>query len=239
MPEPAAAPPARAQPSPRLKLIAGYVLLAVGFFVAGFLLLPMLEGGNDPALSLERVRLPRPEPVAEFSLDDVGAKVNSQAYTRERLLNQWTLMYFGYTHCPDVCRPTVAVLAEVARQIRAAPQWTAGPKSTRLETVFVSVDPSRDTPAVIRGFLAAVGDDIIGLRGSEKQIANLARQLGILHSPRSPDPQGGYLIDHPATILLIDPNAHLRAGYSMPRDAARIAADVTEIVADYQAARKG
>jgi protein SCO1/2 len=212
--------------------MTGYGLLALGFFVAGFALLPMLVDNNEPAVSLERTRLPRPEPVGEFSLEDVSGNVNARLYTRARLLNQWTLMYFGYTSCPDVCRPSLAVLAEVARRLGAE-------NSTRFESIFVSIDPRRDTAALMRGFLAAAGDGIIGLRGSEKQIANLARQLGILHLPRASDPQGGYLVDHPATILLIDPSAELRAGFTMPRDPARITEQIMEIVAEYDAAQKG
>lgn len=237
--EPTPAPAARARSSPGLKSLAGYVLLALGFFVAGFLLLPVLESDDETALDLQRVRLPRPEPVGAFSLDNVSANVNSPTYTRERLLNQWTLMYFGYTSCPDVCRPTLAVLAEVARRLRAAPESMATPKPLQVETVFVSIDPARDTPAAMREFLAAAGDGIVGLRGSEKQIANLARQVGILHSARSHDAQGGYLVDHPATILLIDPSAHLRAGFAMPRDAAQIAEQMSLIVADFEAAQEG
>jgi len=220
-------------------LVTGYVLLGLCFFAAGFLLLPLLEDGNGPATSLERVKLPRPQLVGEFSLNDVAANVNSGAYTRERLLNQWTLVLFGYTHCPDVCRPTLAVLAEVARRLRAAPQWTARLESTRLELVFVTVDPSRDTAAVLRDFVAGAGADVVGLRGSEKQIANFARQLGIMHLRGPADPQGGYLVDHPATILLIDPSARLRAGFSMPRDAARIVELASEIAADLESEQEG
>jgi hypothetical protein len=106
--------------------VTGYVLLALGFFVAGFLLLPLLEGEDGPALDLERAKLPRPVPVNAFVLDVVGENADPSAYTRERLLGRWTLMYFGYTQCPDVCRPTLAVLAEVARRLRAAMDRQAG-----------------------------------------------------------------------------------------------------------------
>jgi len=219
--------------------VTGYVLLALGFFVAGFLLLPLLEGEDAPALDLERAKLPRPVPVNAFVLDVVGENADPSAYTRERLLGQWTLMYFGYTQCPDVCRPTLAVLVEVARRLRSAPQWTARLASAKLALVFVTVDPSRDSAAVLRNFLATSDAGIIGLRGSEKQIAHLAQQVGIMHLPGPADPQGRYLIDHPATILLIDPGARLRAGFSMPRDAARITELASEIATEFEAEQRG
>ena len=234
MPKPAVTPAPATQSRRPYTLVAGYVLLALGFFVAGFLLLPLLEEDNRPAVSLERIKLPRPQPVKDFSLDAIDGNVNSGAYTRERLLNQWTLMYFGYTHCPDVCQPTLAVMAEIARRLRAAPHWTA-----RLELVFVSVDPSRDTPAVLRDYLGAADANVVGLLGSEKQIANLAQQVGIMYLAGPANQQGGYLIDHPATILLIDPSAELRAGFAFPRDAARVAEVVSEIAEEFEAEQEG
>jgi len=217
--------------------VAGYALLALGFFAAGFLLLPLPEDGSITGIDLERVKLPQPVPVGEFLLTDIDGNVNSGAYTRDRLLNQWTLMYFGYTHCPDVCSPTLAVLAEVARRLRAAPQWAERLASTKLELVFVTVDPSRDTPAVLRDFLAATNTNIVALRGTEKQIAGLAQQVGIMHLPGPADSEGRYLIDHPATILLVDPGAHLRAGFSMPRDVARVTELMSEIADEFDAER--
>jgi protein SCO1/2 len=234
LPKPTVAPAARIRTGRPYALVSGYVLLALGFFVAGFLLLPLLKDDNRPAVSLERIKLPRPEPVKDFSLDDVDENVSFGAYTRERLLNQWTLMYFGYTHCPDVCRPTLAVMVEVARRLRAAPHWSA-----RLELVFVSVDPSRDTATVLRDYLRAADAGVVGLRGSEKQIANLAQQLGIMYLAGPADQHGDYLIDHPATILLIDPGAKLRAGFSLPRDATRVAELVSEIAQEFETGQEG
>jgi protein SCO1/2 len=233
--EPAAAHPVQPLTSRRVARVAGYVLLALCFFAAGFMLAPLPEDRDLPAVSLDRVKLPRPVPVKEFALDVVDGNVKSGAYTRERLLNQWTLMYFGYTNCPDVCRPTLAVLAEVGRRLRAAPQWTARLASSKLELVFVTVDPSRDTAAAVRDFLAATDAGIVGLRGSEGQIANLAQQLGIMSLPEPADPQGRYLIDHPATILFIGPGARLRAGFSMPRDADQVTELVSEIATQFEA----
>jgi protein SCO1/2 len=233
MGEPALTPGAGAQLCQRPLLAIGYVLLALGFFAAGFLFMPEFEAGNAPALNLERTKLPRPQPIGAFTLDDIGGSGQSAIYTRERLLGQWTLMYLGYTHCPDVCRPSLAVMAEVARRLRTSGPWLTG--GARLEAVFVSLDPARDTPDALRAYLAAAGGAITGVRGKEKQTANLAQQLGILHFPRPADDQGAYLVDHPATILLIDPGAQLRGGFTAPWDTDGITALSTAIAADYRA----
>ena len=214
-----------------LRLAGGYAVLILGFFAAGFLLAPSPDVEERPSIGLQRSKLPRPQPVVDFTLEDLAA---SEAYTRERLLNRWTLMYFGYSHCPDVCRPTLEVLGEVARALRAAPHWT-----TRLELVFVSVDPARDTAAALRAYLSRSDADFVGLRGSEKQIAALAQQLGLMHALGDADEGGDYLVDHPATILLIDPAAYLRAGFSLPHDPGGIVEQVLDIEHEFTAERAG
>lgn len=237
MPESVLLSPLKARARRRLLLTGGYGLLALGFFLAGFLLPSMFAGERAPASGLERARLPRPVPVGAFSLHEIGARAGAAPYTRERLLNQWTLMYFGYSHCPDMCRPAVTVLAELARALGAGSRPAAG--TARPQLVFVTIDPARDTPAALDAFLAAAGTPIHGLRGSAQQIAGLARQLGILYAARPADGQGAYLVDHPPVILLIDPRAQLRAGFSMPREAARIAALIGAIKTDYDAEKNG
>jgi protein SCO1/2 len=210
----------------RLLTAGAYLVLVLGCFLAGYLLVPGLQVGSAPPASTiaQRVELPRPLPVPDFSLEDVDAPDGAGTYTRDRLLGQWTLMYFGYSHCPDVCRPTLQVIAQVARAVRANADWTA-----EIEPVFISVDPARDSAAALRDYLSRVPVDLTGLRGSERQVAALAGQLGLLHARRDADAAGDYLVDHPATILLIDPAAQLRAGFTLPHDPAHIAGHVRRI----------
>jgi protein SCO1/2 len=215
-------------------MAGAYLALVLGFFLVGFLLAPGPDVAQGPQASLERTKLPRPQPIGEFTLEDIDAKEGAGAYTRDRLLNQWTLMYFGYSHCPDVCRPSLEILAEVARGLRAAPHWT-----TPLEVVFVTVDPARDTPGVLRAYLSRSGVALVGVRGTEKQTAALARQLGLLHVQGDADEAGDYLVDHPATILLIDPAAYLRAGFSLPHDPERIVEQALQVENEFAVGRAG
>ena len=214
-------------------LAAGaYLALILGCFLAGFLLVPRPAVDPAPSTDLERIELPSPQPVGDFALEEVDPR--NGPYTRDRLVGQWTLMYFGYSHCPDVCRPTLEVLADVARGLRAAPGWTA-----ELELVFVTVDPARDTPEVLRAYLSRTTADLVGLRGSEHQIAALAAELGLMHAPGDADDSGNYLVDHPATILLIDPDARLRAGFPLPHDPGKMVERVLVIEAAFASGRAG
>jgi len=224
------APLHRVRGNQRLRTALAYSALVLACFLAGYLLVPApaRDAAQAARVSVERVRLPRPQPLADFTLEDIDHP--GDPYTRARLLGQWTLVYLGYSHCPDVCRPTLGVLAEVARSLRDNPRW-----KTRLGLVFVTVDPVRDTAAVLRDYLAGTDANLSGLRGSEARIAGLAHQLGIMHIPGDADDAGGYLVEHPATILLIDPAAALRAGFPLPHDPARIAEHIVDIEREFAA----
>jgi protein SCO1 len=228
------------QARPLAALVGGYALLALGFFVTGFLLRPMLAGDPPPQPSLERIRLPQPVPVPAFSLEEAAAGSGAAPYTRERLLNRWTLMYFGYAHCPDGCPAYLAVMAELAHSLDAAARPSPSAASTQLtQLVFVSIDPARDTPAALVTFLSAIDAGIVGLRGSESRVAALAGALGMLYARRPGGAGGGYLMDHPAMILLIDPSARLRAGFGMPGEVVGMAAQITAIMSEYDAGIDG
>jgi protein SCO1/2 len=104
-------------------------------------------------------------------------------------------IFFGFTHCPDVCPTTLARLVKLRRQLGA------GPEPFRI--VFVSVDPERDGPAEIRNYLSLFPEPIVGLTGTQARIDHAKRQFGIF-SQKVPDQAGGYTVDHTATVLLFD-----------------------------------
>lgn len=218
----------RSTPGARLGTAAAYGLVVILCFLTGYLLLPSPEPEIGRRADLERIRLPKPVPVGDFSLMEIGS---GGVYGRERLLGQWTLMYFGYSHCPDVCRPTLALLADLRRAMETWPGW-----SDRLETVFVTIDPARDSPQVLRGYLPG---GVLGLTGSEREIARLTTQLGIMHLRSEPDAEGRYRVDHPATILVIDPSAHLRAGFPFPHDGVALRDQLARIARDFHAPGDG
>lgn len=212
---------ARAGVGRRVRTLAAYLLLAAACFAAGFALAPAPEDPIDTRWPSERIRLPKPVLLGEFSLRVAGGE--ARAFTRENLVGRWTLMYFGYSHCPDVCRPTLEMLSHTARTLAARHP------ELHVQHVFVGVDPPRDTPARLRDYASRVDAGIVALHGNETEIAGLARQAGILYARRRIDESGSYVVDHPATILLIDPSARLRAGFPPPHDAARIVKEIVEL----------
>ena len=122
---------------------------------------------------------------------------DGQTFSSTRLAGKPYAIFFGFTHCPDVCPTTLARLVKLRRQL------DAGKEPFRI--VFVSVDPDRDGPAQVRDYLSLFPDPIIGLTGTQARVDHAKRQFGIF-SQKVPDKAGGYTVDHSATVLLFDRN---------------------------------
>jgi len=149
-----------------------------------------------------------------------------QPFTLERLKGRWTLLFFGYTHCPDVCPVTLSVLKNALALMAGA-----GPDAEPPQVVFVSVDPARDTLDHLAAYVSHFSPQFLGVTGAEPDLKALARQLGILYILGEPDAGGDYLVDHTAAVFLVDPRGHLVALFQAPHDAATIAGSVPEIQA--------
>ncbi|HUC51166.1 MAG TPA: SCO family protein [Xanthobacteraceae bacterium] len=128
-----------------------------------------------------------------FSLvDDTGTPV-----TERTLAGKPSVMYFGYTFCPDVCPTT---LLDMSRWIKAL-----GPDADKLNYVFVTVDPERDTQKLMHAYLSSFDKHIRGLTGTPDQIAKIAREYRVYYK-KVPTDDGGYLMDHSAMVYLMGPD---------------------------------
>ena len=154
--------------------------------------------------------------VNDFELMDANGEVITQAV----LDDQWSLMFFGYTHCPDVCPITLQILKNMVAKLESQGQQAP-------QIIFVTVDPKRDTAEVMNQYIAYFNEDFIGITGEQNQIHDMTTQLGIVASftANKEDPDN-YIVDHSASLLLVDPQRRLRAKVSPPLD-------VDNIIADY------
>jgi protein SCO1/2 len=114
-------------------------------------------------------------------------------------------LFFGFTHCPDVCPTTLARLAKLRRQL--------GKGDDALSIIFISVDPERDTPAEIANYLQLFDTPVIGLTGTPAQVEQVKKQYGIF-SQKVEQPAGGYSVDHTASVILLDRNGQFAATLS-------------------------
>jgi protein SCO1/2 len=198
---------------PAFFLLAAAAILAA---VAGAILARATLDRPAPALALQYgTPLVPAAPLPEFSL----VADNGAPFTRADLEGQWTLMFFGFTHCPAVCPGTMTLLADVRKRLGDLPAG-AQPR-----VVLVSVDPERDTPEVMGDYVRAFDPSFRGVTGSVEAIDAFAARMGIAHRKV---PMGGedYMIDHTAVVVLIDPEVRRTAIFSPPLEAQAIASDL-------------
>jgi protein SCO1 len=135
---------------------------------------------------------------APFALTDQdGRAVTDRSYA-----GQYRVMYFGYTFCPDIC-PTD--MANLARGLKAFGKADAA-EAKRVTLIMISVDPARDTPAVLKSFTSAFGTGIVSLTGSAKAIEDTAKAYGIAFSIPPGQASDAYLVDHSRVAYLMDPD---------------------------------
>jgi protein SCO1/2 len=158
--------------------------------------------------------LAEPRPLADFALVDHRGRGLSLRDFEDR----WTLVFTGFTHCPDLCPTTLTLLAQVRSQL---PQQS-------LQVVFLSVDPERDGPARIADYLAHFGPGLVGATGTRAQVEAFTAQLG-LAQVRNPGPDGAYTVDHSAALVLVDPEARVAGYFRPPHEREALAADLSAL----------
>ncbi|HUT42328.1 MAG TPA: SCO family protein [Gammaproteobacteria bacterium] len=179
----------------------------------------MLPGKAVPP-ELQGVLRPEPVPLQAFELVDQYR----QPFDLERLKGKWSLVFFGYTSCPDICPTTLSILNGVVKKMQADPQGPAG-----MQVVFVTVDPRRDTPDVIDNYLKYFNETFQGVTGAQQDIDSLARQFGAGYVNEPESAVGQYLVSHTSSIFLVDPRGRLLAAFSPPHDSNTIADQFRQI----------
>ncbi|MFQ6022131.1 MAG: SCO family protein [Acidiferrobacterales bacterium] len=157
------------------------------------------------------------QPLPDFQLQDQDRRPFTQAQFRGR----WTLVFFGYTHCPDICPLTLTEVKGLYKRLAETPYQ----KDTQI--VFVSVDPKRDTPEFLKRYVQHFHSSFMGVTGSQEQLNRLTRALGIVYRYRGEGDD--YLVDHSSSMLLVDPEVRLYATFSAPHEAKVLAHDYIAI----------
>lgn len=143
-------------------------------------------------------------------------------FSTAELVGTFSLMFFGFTNCPDICPITLQTLANVEAELRAK-----GLDAPRI--VFVSVDPDRDTPAQIERYLGNFSANFVGITGSQQALQPLLAALGVTVERHQHPGEEAYNVIHNSTVYLIGPRAEWLAIFSAPHDATVIATDYLRI----------
>jgi len=156
---------------------------------------------------------PEPKPLTAFALTDHENRV----FDLSRLKGKWSFLFFGYTHCPDVCPTTLATLARAHENMAKS---TVGSKD--LQFVFISVDPDRDTVGKLKEYVTYFDTTFLGVSGDKVQLSNLAAQLGAAFQVATAPGVEDYPVYHSAAVFLVDPQVRLHAVFAAPLDAESI-----------------
>jgi protein SCO1/2 len=155
-------------------------------------------GGSPPRPSFKAVDITGAEYARELSLPDADGKTRTLADFKGKV----TLVFFGYTQCPDVCPTTLAELAAVKREL--------GKDGERVQGVFVSVDPQRDTPQILKAYMASFDPGFVALRGTPEQVKETARQFKVFYAQVPGKTEGSYTVDHTAGTYVFDAQGKVR-----------------------------
>jgi protein SCO1/2 len=146
---------------------------------------------------------------------------DGRTVTDRDLKGKWLLVYFGYTHCPDACPTALSDMAEALDQL--------GAKADRVQPVFVSIDPERDTPAVLKDYLASFEPVVLGLTGDKDQVARAAKAYRVYYA-KSGDVTADYAMDHSSIIYVMDPDGRYIANFTHETPPERIAQRLQQLI---------
>jgi protein SCO1/2 len=150
-----------------------------------------------------------PRRFSDFTLTDQYG----EPFTQERLQGHWSLLFFGYTFCPDICPITMATLRQFEQLLAEQDSEAAA----RVQVAMISVDPERDTLEKLGEYVGFFGDDYIGATGEYIDIFNFARQLNVAFGYQAQS-DGSYLVNHSGQVVLINPAGHFHGFFKVPQN---------------------
>ncbi len=176
-----------------------------------------VEDSSGSALQ-SGTRLPNPRPIPEFDL--VSAQKDS--FTNAALKGQWSVVFVGFTHCPDICPNTLSLLKTVrARQLE---------QQKELQVVFLSVDPERDSPEAIANYVNYFGDGFVGATGPVKDLEALGQAMGYVFLKAPSDDPDNYSVDHSAALIVTNPQGQVAAYFTPPLRADALVEDFGRMI---------
>ncbi len=197
--------PAKSSRSP---LIYGIIGLVIAVLILGTGAFVWLSGGGSASLV-----------GGPFALEDGNGKQVTDADFR----GKYMLVYFGYTFCPDVCPTTLNEVADALDHL--------GAKASNLQPIFITVDPKRDTPAVVKQYTAAFSPKLIGLTGTPEQIANVAKAYRVYYAEhRTGSGPDDYSMDHSSILYLMGPDGKFIAPVRADESGKDMAEDISKLM---------
>ncbi|MFL0803914.1 MAG: SCO family protein [Agarilytica sp.] len=164
-----------------------------------------------------------PRIIKDFALlDQKGAP-----FTLDNLKGKWSLIYFGFTHCPDICPTTLAKLAQLEKVLEPE-------VGEQTQMILVSLDPARDTVDVLSDYMAYFSPEFVGVTGEFMTIMSLTRNVNVAFNKVVLGKDEGYTIDHTGHLVLVNPNGHYHGIFKPPFELATLKLTLQSIVLQYE-----
>jgi len=210
-----------------------FIIAAVGAGLAGIWMGKNTTDETSVSIKPDTIQgaiYPKAKFIKEFTL----INHRSEKVTKENFRNQWSLIFVGYTHCPDICPTTMTVMNQVSEFM--SKQEIQPPK-----IVFLSIDPERDTADILNSYVAYFNKDFIGLGGALTEVAQFSQQLNAVFR-KAPGLSGeitdkDYLMDHSSALMLINPDGNLQSILTAPHTPANVIESIIKSQAYFQKIR--
>lgn len=180
--------------------VVAAVAATAGLVVANYVLKPDQLAGTQLSSG---TLLPQPRPIPGFTL--TGA--DGQPFTKAALEGHWSVIFVGFTHCPDICPNTLGLLKNLRRELDT--------QGRPLQVVFLSVDPERDTPEVLARYVSYFDPSFLGVTGATAELDKLGAATGFVYMKSPGATPDAYTVDHSSALILVNPQAQV-AGYFTP-----------------------
>ena len=194
--------------------------LIAGLLGSGLLALAGCDKPAElPGAKFKGVDITGAEYAQALNLPDANGKARSLADFKGKV----AVVFFGYVQCPDVCPTTLAELAAVKKAL--------GPDGDKVQGIFVTVDPERDTPELLQAYMASFGTDFVALHGTPEQTRQVAKDFKVFSSKVPGKTEGSYTVDHTAGSYLFDPQGRVRVFTRYGTGAEALTADLKVLLA--------
>lgn len=177
----------------------------------------MVVGALNEPVTYHGTHLAPPMPAAPFALQSADGQV-----TLQDLEGKAVVMFFGYTSCPDICPTTLLQLSTALDEL--------GARRNDVQVVFVSVDPERDSPERASRYARAVDPSFLGVTGTEEEISAMAGDYGIYYAKAEGSDATGYLVDHSASVIVLNPDGQVELLWSPALTPAQMAEDLSSLL---------
>ena len=194
-----------------VSLVLALVILVTGVFIYAKTRIPQLSEAELRERGV--LILPRPKEIDPFLLEDDS----DDGFTKADLLGKWSFLFFGFTHCPDICPTSMAEMGKAMVALGEAEREVKHPS----QGVLISVDPYRDTPEQVIAYARVFASSFTGATGSRSALTELSQQVNVVFN-RVPDGQSGLTVEHTGNIVIINPHGHYCGLIKLPHRAETI-----------------